>query len=130
MVNGYPANLQFEQQNFLSDLFAEEMRDLEMSCRWRYFVSDIQIIYQQDDAGEVYFITRSRGQVVSFITGGKEVAPKELGVGDYFRELAAIDGKPRSSQVKEIKEPNITKISPQRFPRVSQRYPQFSLLVI
>jgi len=96
----------------LSELSPDERRDFEMSCRWRRFAPGEQIIDQQDESRDVYFITRGRVRVVSFTIDGKEVALEDLREGDFFGELAAIDGKPRSSSVMAIEDSDIAKISP------------------
>ena len=60
--------------NILADLNEDQLRDFERSCRWRRFAPDEQIVDQQADSNDVYFITRGRVRVVNFTFSGKEVA--------------------------------------------------------
>ncbi len=116
--------------SILADLTPEERRDFEMSCRWRRFSPDEQIIDQHEETRDVYFITRGRVRVVSFTLSGKEVALEDLLSGSYFGELAALDGKPRSTTVLAVEESDIAKISGERFIRVMEKHPQVALKVM
>jgi len=91
----------------LADLDENQRRDFEKSSRWRRFASDEQIIDQQSDSRDVYFIASGRVRVVNFTLSGKEVALEDLGAGQYFGELAAIDGRPRSSTVVALEDSDI-----------------------
>ena len=114
----------------LADLTPEERRDFEMSCRWLRFSPDEQTISQQEESRDVYFITRGRVRVVSFTFSGKEVALEDLLAGAYFGELAALDGKPRSTSVLAVEDSDIAKISGERSLRVLEKHPQVALKVM
>ncbi len=114
----------------LVDLDDEQRRDFEKSCRWRRFAPNEQIIDQQSDSRDVYFITRGRVRVVNFTISGKEVALEDLNEGQYFGELAAIDGLLRSSSVIAIEDADIAKMSPERFQTVLKMHPDVALKVM
>jgi CRP/FNR family transcriptional regulator, cyclic AMP receptor protein len=114
----------------LADLNEDQLRDFERSCRWRRFAPDEQIVDQQADSNDVYFITRGRVRVVNFTYSGKEVALEDLSEGQYFGELAAIDGRPRSSSVVAIEDSDIAKMTPERFIAVMKMYPDVGLNVM
>lgn len=114
----------------LDSLTIEHRRDFEMSCRWRRFAPNEQIIDQRDESREVYFITRGRVRVVSFTLSGREVALEDLHAGAYFGELAALDGHPRSTSVMALEESDIAKMAPERFLKVLQQYPDVALKVM
>jgi len=114
----------------LADLDENQRRDFEKSSRWRRFLPDEQIIDQQSDSRDVYFIASGRVRVVNFTLSGKEVALEDLGAGQYFGELAAIDGRPRSSTVVALEESDIAKMSPERFLTVMKMYPEVALKVM
>ena len=114
----------------LEGLNEDQLRDFEKSCRWRRFAPDEQIVDQQSDSNDVYFITRGRVRVVNFTYSGKEVALEDLTAGQYFGELAAIDGRPRSSSVVALEDSDIAKMSPERFLKLILNYPQLSLRVL
>jgi CRP/FNR family transcriptional regulator, cyclic AMP receptor protein len=114
----------------LEGLNEDQLRDFEKSCRWRRFAPDEQIVDQQSDSNDVYFITRGRVRVVNFTYSGKEVALEDLTAGQYFGELAAIDGRPRSSSVVALEDSDIAKMSPERFVAVMKMYPDVGLKVM
>jgi CRP/FNR family cyclic AMP-dependent transcriptional regulator len=107
----------------LVSLTPEQRRDWEISCRWRRFLPEEAVIDQQDSSRDVYFIARGRVRVVNFTAGGKEVALDEMTGGSYFGELAAIDGKPRSSAVIAVEDSDIAKMAPERFLKLLRTYP-------
>lgn len=109
--------------DILSSLTEEQRRDFEMSCRWRRFAPNEQIIDQRDESRDVYFITRGRVRVVNFTLSGREVALEDLDAGDYFGELSAIDGNPRSTTVMALEESDLAKMAPERFLKMIQQYP-------
>ncbi len=114
----------------LIDLTDAEHRNFEMSCRWRRFAAGEQILDQLDETRDVYFITQGRVRIVNFTVQDKEVALDDLREGDYFGELAAFDGRPRSSSVIAIEASGIAKMSPERFLKLIQNYPKLSLRVL
>lgn len=114
----------------LAGLAPADRRDFEMSCRWRRFSPNEQIIDQEDESRDVYFITRGRVRIVSFTVSGKEVALEDLVEGDYFGELAAIDGRPRSTSVLAVEDSDVAKIAAERFLRVLEKHPQVALNVM
>ena len=114
----------------LADLNEDQLRDFEKSCRWRRFAPNEQIVDQQSESNDVYFITRGRVRVVNFTYSGKEVALEDLESGQYFGELAAIDGRPRSSSVVALEDSDIAKMTPERFTTVMKMYPEVGLKVM
>lgn len=67
---------------------------------------------------------------MSFILSGKEVALEDLLSGSYFGELAALDGKPRSTRVLAVEDSDIAEISGECFIRVLEKHPQVALKVM
>ena len=114
----------------MAELGVDEIRDFEKSCRWRRFAANEQIIDQQASTRDVYFITKGRVRVVNYTLSGKEVALEDLGEGKYFGELAAIDGRPRSSSVVALDNAEIGKMSPERFTTLMKKYPEVALKVM
>lgn len=114
----------------LASLSPGERRDFEKSCRWRRFAAGEQIIDQASPRRDVYFLASGRVRVVNFTLQGREVAIEDLEEGSYFGELAALDGRPRSSSVVALTDSDIAKMAPERFLKVIKMYPEVALRIM
>lgn len=83
------------------DLFAElteaQQADLARQFRSKRFDAG-QVIFLRGDPGDALYVIAS-GHVSVGLTsaGGKEVLLTQLGPGDFFGDLALLDGEPRSA---------------------------------
>jgi CRP-like cAMP-binding protein len=82
-----------------ADLSGEELGAIELACRYRRFAAHEQIIDRDSPAADVYFLVRGRVRIVNFSLSGREITFDDLREGDYFGELSALDGLPRSASV-------------------------------
>jgi CRP-like cAMP-binding protein len=80
-------------------LAKEKIQQLEKSCRWCDFLGGEEIISQGDDSRDVYLIVSGNVHVLNFSKSGRVVNFAVLNRGDFFGELAAIDGQRRSATV-------------------------------
>ena len=83
----------------LSRVPADALRRIEDVCRWRDYGTGESIIEQGDDSQDVYFLVAGNVRVMNFAASGRFVAYGVLEPGEFFGELAAIDGRPRSATV-------------------------------
>jgi CRP/FNR family cyclic AMP-dependent transcriptional regulator len=72
---------------------------LEKRCSWRNFAAQEQIIDRQSTSQDVYFIVSGRVRVVNYSMSGREISFDDIDSGNFFGELAAIDGAPRSANI-------------------------------
>jgi CRP/FNR family cyclic AMP-dependent transcriptional regulator len=63
----------------------------------------------------VYVVLEGRVQVTLYSLGGKEVILRDLGEGDMFGELAAIDGQPRSASIIALTDCQLASIPAEAF---------------
>ena len=63
----------------------------------------------------VYVVLQGRVQVTLFSLGGREVILRDLGEGDMFGELAAIDGQPRSASIVALSDCQLASIPAEAF---------------
>lgn len=63
----------------------------------------------------VYVVLRGRLQVILFSMGGREIILRDLGEGEIFGELAAIDGLPRSATIVALCDSTLASISAASF---------------
>jgi CRP-like cAMP-binding protein len=77
----------------------EIISDLESRCKWVEFAPNQVIVDRDDEGTDVFLIVRGKVKIMDFQADGQEVSLAELGAGDSFGELSAIDAKKRSARV-------------------------------
>ena len=85
---------------FLAELDASSREALERDCTWRRWPRGRPILDRDGTTTDVYFVVSGRVRVVDLYDAGRRfVIFDEIGRGGCFGELAAIDGRPRSTYV-------------------------------
>src|ERR1700744_1848350 len=69
---------------------------LERQCRFRRVARNVRILNQTDETTDVYIVIHGRVRVTMYSKTGREVIFRDFAAGEYFGELAAIDGLARS----------------------------------
>jgi CRP-like cAMP-binding protein len=83
--------------SLFTELSPDELSGLAARLRERRFPKG-QIIFAQGDPGNtLYLIANGRVKIVLGSNEGKELVISVLGPGDFFGELALLDGEPRSA---------------------------------
>lgn len=88
------------------------------------------IIAQGASDRNVHFIVSGAVHVTFYSKTGREVGFRDLGAGEMFGELAAIDGLPRSTQVMALRSTFIAVLPPQAFIGLLERQPAVALYVM
>ena len=115
----------------LFDSLPEKARKgYEQRCAWRRYGRDEQIIDRLSDTREVFFIVAGAVRVVNYSTSGREISFDERLAGEFFGELAAIDGKPRSATVEAIFDTLVAVMPPEEFRRLVTEHPRIALTIM
>lgn len=114
----------------LADLTAAEREQVAKVCRWRRYAAGEQIIDNQSDTRDVFFVVKGKVRVVNYSASGREVAFNEVGEGGFFGELAAIDGAPRSASVMARDDTITAAVPPEAFLRMVTTHPKLALAVM
>jgi CRP-like cAMP-binding protein len=99
----------------------KELEKLTGLCDWRRFDPDQLILDRDSTSTDVYFVIEGEVRVVNYSFLGREVQFATFKSGDYFGELAAIDGLPRSASVTAIGDTLVAVLSGDEFIAVLQR---------
>ena len=106
------------------------LEDLSKRCRWHKYQPNVQVIDRYSDSRDLFLIVKGRVRVVNYSVTGREVTFDEREEGEYFGELAALDGEPRSANVIALSELNVACLSQEAFNRLLLEHPQVTLKIL
>ena len=111
-------------------LDAEVLAELATVMKRRSFRAG-EIIFHRDDPGQVLYVLRE-GKVKIYLTSqdGQEVALAIFGPGDYFGELALLDGQPRSASAIAIEQAETFSLQRSDFINAVMRHPRIAVQVM
>ncbi len=125
-----PENVSLGGIPLLADLPEKALSDLAKRCSWRNFAPGEQVIDRQSDSCDLYFIVEGRSRVVNFSLSGREVTFDDREGGEYFGELAALDGEPRSANVVALENTVVACLSQEGFHDLLLTYPQVAVRIL
>lgn len=109
---------------------AQALAALAQVARWRSFEPGQTVLEAGDPACEVFFIAEGEVRIVMRSSGGHEIILNELGAGQFFGEIAAIDGGPRSAGVVALTRARVCVIAAAPFMSFALSTPEASLHVM
>jgi len=114
----------------LSTLSATERAAIESRCQWRRFAKGEEVFARNSDNRDFAMIVEGSVDVINFSMSGRPVAYGTLQAGDYFGELAAIDGEPRSASIVCAEKATIATLAPHYFQELLQERPEIASKVL
>jgi CRP-like cAMP-binding protein len=109
--------------DLLTGLTPAEIAEIEASIHIRAFQAEQIVVAYQDPTQDVFFLLDGRFRVTIFDADGREVAFRDLGPGDSFGELSAIDGQARSASVLALTHAVVGSLTAREFNGLLRRYP-------
>lgn len=119
----------FESSNKLKDIKLFECLDEETCAqvwkliKWKNFQKGAEVIAYKGEDDDVYFIASGRVRITIFSISGKEISYQDLGPGEMFGELSAIDQLPRTTNVFTSESSRIGVISRNDYWKIIEQYP-------
>lgn len=114
----------------LATLDDEQLGRVAALCTEVKFDRD-QIILQQNEPGDaLYILLAGRVKVVLYGEDGREVILSALRDGDFFGEMALIDGGPRSASVVAVEDSRLIRIRRDAFLRLLREHPEMALNIL
>jgi CRP/FNR family transcriptional regulator, cyclic AMP receptor protein len=104
----------------------ESIRKLDTQCAWRRVERNHWILDYQDASNDVFFVTSGRVQVKIQSVTGRDVLLREIDAGEFFGELAAIDGHPRSSGIVAVTDVTVARMPASVFRAAIHAHPDVS----
>ncbi|HKA40737.1 MAG TPA: Crp/Fnr family transcriptional regulator [Burkholderiales bacterium] len=113
-----PSAFGLKSIRLLESLPLAALEELARQCRWKRITADQRVISREAPDNDVYLVVSGKVRVTAFSAAGREVAFGDLRGGDWFGELAAIDGLSRSADVVAIEDTLVAAMSPALFRRL------------
>jgi CRP-like cAMP-binding protein len=104
-------------------LSGEAVRRLDSQCVWRRAKAKEWVLDYADGGAELFFVSQGHVRVLIRTPAGKESILRDIRSGEYFGELAAIDGRPRSAGIAAVTDSVIACMPPTIFRGVVHAYP-------
>jgi CRP/FNR family cyclic AMP-dependent transcriptional regulator len=114
----------------LKPLKPQELASLEMACTWRTARKGQEILNRKSENREVFFVVSGKAQIVNYSLSGREVAYATAEAGEYFGELSAIDGQPRSAHVVALENCRTAALEPDAFRALLMDHPEVAIAVL
>ncbi len=111
----------------LSEIPLAVLHEIEDMAIWAEVPSDEIVVDRNDTNTDIYFIVRGRVQVIDFLEGRSEVVLAELGEGEYFGDLSAIDLNKRSARVTTVEPTVLASLTAHQFHGVLLRCPEVAV---
>jgi CRP-like cAMP-binding protein len=108
----------------------DQLAELERHTRTRQFKAGQTVVEYQDDSHDMFFILAGKLKVTIFSEAGREIAFRELGVGQSFGELSAIDGQPRSANVIALTNATVVLMTASDFMAALRRHPDIAIAAL
>ena len=96
----------------------------------RTYPKNTMVICEGDLSDSLYIVLAGKVKVFLNDEEGKEVTLNIQGEGEYFGELAMLDGSPRSASVMTVEETQLAVVSKQAFENCLERNPKIAMTVI
>jgi CRP-like cAMP-binding protein len=112
-----------ERQGLLEILGADARRDLLARARTIRVRKGRAVVSRSEISGDVFLVQEGRFNVVRYSSDGRQVSLRELGEGQMFGELAAIDGAARSVGIVAVTDGRLLAIPPHLFRATVRDHP-------
>jgi len=107
----------------------EVLAGIVEQCKWHQFGENDVVVESNDPSTDVYFVVRGRLRAMDFINE-KEVALAEIGPGESFGELSAIDLKVRSARITALEPAVLASLSSREFRKLLVDCPGIALALL
>ncbi len=125
-----PRSRMLEQVEILQTLPEREREQLANRLRWKQYGAGEQIISHLDRSTDVFLVLQGKVRVVIYSLAGTEVTFRDIKAGQYFGELAAIDGLPRTASIVALGDSVIASMSADMFWEILRAYPDAAARLI
>lgn len=116
--------------NLLKTLPISVQAELRDNAYTQCYQKNQQITRQDEPSSDLFVVNYGTARVTIHSPSGIKLIFTDIKAGEYFGELAAIDGMPRSATVMTIEETLVTRIPVDKFDQLLAEYPEFTQCVM
>ncbi len=99
-------------------------------CHTYRYPAQHDVVCNQDTSDDVYFVISGKVRATIFSRIGKEVAFRDIGAGEMFGDLSAIDGRPRCANVITLEESVLLNMRSSAFRDLLRSHPDVAFAVL
>ena len=127
MKNGQPDEFDaaetLQKTALFSGLALSDCEQISKLIKWKKYRSGAEVLPYRGQGDDVHFIASGSVKVTIFSSTGKEVSYQELGPGEMFGELSAIDHLPRTANIITLEKSHIGALSSRDYWQLIEKYP-------
>jgi CRP/FNR family transcriptional regulator, cyclic AMP receptor protein len=101
----------------------ELIHRLDSQCIWKRARANEWVLNYEDDSADLFFVAYGRLRVTIRPVSGGEIILRDIVDGEFFGELAALDGRPRSAGVLAMTDSVIARMTSAVFRETVHSYP-------
>jgi len=122
-TSGQPSTLGLRSLPLFAGLAEERLEAIARTCAWRNHQAGAQVLTRELRDRDVYFVVSGRLRVTIYSAAERQVTFRECAAGEFFGEVAAIDGMPRSADVVALEGSLLASIPAGEFRRLLREEP-------
>ena len=107
-----------------------DLAAVERACRFKRYDPQEQIFDRGSRSSDVFFLVEGKVRIVNYSLSGREITFDELAPGACFGEIAALDGRPRSTSVMAVELSLVAALPRSVFLDVLAHHPAIALKVM
>jgi len=120
---------QLGRNSLLQGLKADDLKRIAELCRFETAARGTIILTPDSTSRDVYLVLNGRVRIVNFSLSGREVAYATAVPGDFFGELSAIDGEPRSATVAALERCELAVLPSEAFINTMMQCPVIAIRI-
>ena len=101
---------------------AEQLDGLDKLCTWRQFDADQEVVGLNEPSSTIYFVITGSVRANVYTAIGKQISFRDIDTGQFFGELAAIDGQSRSASIVAMEQSLIASMPADAFRGALEKY--------
>jgi len=108
----------------------EAVQAYSKRCAWKRFETHQTLVENGDTTQDVFFVCYGRARATHYTACGREISFRDLGAGEMFGEISAIDTLPRSLSVVALTEMLVAVMPPGVFRELLRQYDQCAEVIM